>query len=126
MKPTAILIVGLLLCVGIEPLLGEGTLSPERARVYLKSGALLVDVRTVEEFSEKNLPDAVNIPLDTLESGIGQYASDKSQVVLLHCRSGRRSGIAERELRELGYTNAFNIGGYDEAKKIVLPPTSRE
>lgn len=124
MKLTVLLIAGLLLCAGTNPLPGAETLSSERARGYLKSGALLVDVRTPEEFSEKNLPSAVNIPLDTLESGIGEYASNKSQIVLLHCRSGRRSGLAETELRALGYTNAFNIGGYDEARRIVSPPVS--
>lgn len=98
-------------------------LPADAARKYLGDGAVVVDVRTPEEFANQRLPGVVNIPLDTLESGIREQVPDKSRVVLLHCRSGRRSGIAETQLRELGYTNAFNIGGYEEAKKIVTQPT---
>ena len=81
--------------------------------------AVLVDVRTVGEFSSGNLPGAINIPLDSLQSGIEAKVSDRSDVILLHCRSGRRSGIAENELRAMGYTNAFNIGGFADAEAIV-------
>lgn len=97
----------------------EQGLSVEKAREHLQAGALLVDVRTAEEYAEKNLAGAVNVPLDRLESGILNHATNKAQVLLLHCRSGRRSGLAEQQLRELGYTNAFNIGGYEQAGRIV-------
>ena len=94
-------------------------LKPDEARAKLNAGAKLVDVRTAEEFKEKNLPGAVNIPVDQIKTGITNVATNKSQVILLHCRSGRRSSIAETELRALGYTNAFNIGSYEQAEKIV-------
>jgi rhodanese-related sulfurtransferase len=45
--------------------------------------------------------------------------TNKSDVVLLHCRTGRRSGLAETELRALGYTNVFNIGSFERAQKIL-------
>ena len=41
----------------------------------------------------------------------------------IHCRSGRRSGLAEQQLRSLGYTNAFNIGSYEQAEEVVKDGT---
>ncbi len=100
---------------------GQSTLPPEQARAYLKAGAVLVDVRTPEEFAAQSLPGALNIPLDRVQSDIANLVADKSTVVLLHCRTGRRSGIAEKELRALGYTNAFNIGSYQQAQTVTSP-----
>jgi phage shock protein E len=94
-------------------------LTESAARDHLKSGAVLVDVRTRGEFAEKSLPGAVNLPLDTVRAAITNHVTNKSQVVLLHCRTGRRSGIAEQELRALGYTNAFNLGSFEQAQKVV-------
>ena len=89
------------------------------AREHLKKGALLVDVRTVEEFNAKHLTNAVNVPLDELKAKLPRRVIDKSRVLLLYCRSGRRSGLAEQQLRALGYTNSFNIGSYEQAGKVV-------
>jgi len=99
-------------------------MSTEEARELLNGGALLVDVRTPQEFAAKKLPGALNIPLDTLKQGITACVSNKAQVVLLHCRSGRRSTIAEKELRSLGYSNVFNIGSFERAQKVVAPDPS--
>jgi len=100
----------------------EGTLTTEEARRQLAAGAKLVDVRTPEEFKTKSLPGAVNIPVDTIKTGITNHVTDKSKVILLHCRSGRRSEIAEKQLRSIGYTNAFNIGSFEQAERAVGPP----
>jgi phage shock protein E len=94
-------------------------LSEAKARELLKNGALVVDVRTVEEFSTKRLTNVVNVPLAEVQAKISGVVSNKSDVVLLHCRTGRRSGQAEAELRALGYTNVFNIGSYEKAEKIL-------
>jgi len=96
-----------------------GTISPAAARERLKQGALLVDVRTVAEYNAGHLTNAVNIPLGEIKETLPRRVPDKSKVLLLHCRSGRHSGIAEQQLRALGYTNAFNIGPYEQAEKIV-------
>lgn len=100
----------------------EPGMSESAAREQLSKGALLIDVRTVEEFNARSLTNAINIPLDQLKQTLPRRVPDQSRVLLLYCRSGRRSGIAERELRELGYTNAFNIGSFDQARKIVNGP----
>jgi len=97
----------------------------EEAREKLRAGAVVVDVRTPEEFKAKSLPGVINIPLDSIQTGITNCATNKSQVILLHCRSGRRSGIAEKELRSLGYTNTFNIGSFEQAEKVVETKQAR-
>jgi len=100
-------------------LCGKDSLSTDEARRQLQAGAKLVDVRTPAEFKQKNLPSALNIPVGQIKTGITNVTTDKSQVILLHCQSGRRSAVAEKELRALGYTNAFNIGSFEQAASIV-------
>jgi len=102
----------LTLCIGAE-------LTETEAREHAKKGALVVDVRTVEEFKTNGLPNVINIPLADVKEKFPKVVTNKSDVVLLHCRSGRRSGIAETELRSLGYTNVFNIGSFERAEKIL-------
>ena len=109
--------------VALFGLNARAELSEAEARAHLKRGAVVVDVRTVEEFNTKHLTNVVNIPLADLKAKLPGVVTNKSQVVLLHCRSGRRSGVAERELRELGYTNAFNIGSFEQAQKVLGQPT---
>lgn len=113
------LLIAVAAVVAVFTLRGEATLSEKDAQERFKAGALVVDVRTPAEFAEKKLPGTINIPLDTLKSGITNHVTDKSKLVLLHCRTGRRSGIAETELRALGYTNVFNIGSFEQAQKVV-------
>ena len=94
-------------------------ISPEAARKFLQQGALVVDVRDPGEFRGGHLPMAVNIPLGDLQNGMQRCAKDKNQVLLLHCMSGTRSGIAMQQLKSMGYQNVFNLGPYGRAEKIV-------
>src|SRR5450759_490217 len=93
--------------------------SPETTRQHLQQGALVVDVRSAGEYQGGHLPGAVNIPLGELRENLPRRVKDKNQFVLLHCLSGMRSGIAQRQLKSLGYQNVFNLGSYGRAKKIV-------
>jgi phage shock protein E len=122
MKWKLALLTGIAVFAAIA-LRGESTLPADQARQHLKAGALLVDVRTREEFQTGGLSGAVNIPLDTIKTGLTNLAPDKGKVVLVHCQSGRRSAVAEKQLRALGYTNVFNIGSFDQARRIVAPET---
>ncbi len=97
-------------------------LSEAKAREYLKRGALVVDVRTVQEFNTKRLTNVVNIPLAEVKEKFPSVVTNKSDLVLLHCLSGARSGAAERELRAMGYTNVFNLGSFKKAEKILRAP----
>jgi rhodanese-related sulfurtransferase len=96
-----------------------GQISAKDAAAYLKNGALVIDVRSPGEFNSGHLTNAINIPLDEMEATLPNQVKDKSQVLLLHCASGMRSGLAQKKLNSLGYTNAFNLGSYGRAKSLL-------
>jgi phage shock protein E len=95
--------------------------SAEVARQHLQQSALVIDVRSRGEFNSGHLPKAVNLPLDGIEAALPKRVKDKNQVLLLHCLSGTRSGLARQKLKSLGYTNVFNLGSYGRAKSILKP-----
>ena len=78
----------------------------------IKAGALVVDVRTREEFAEEAFPGAVNIPLDEFAARVGELGA-KDRPVILYCASGARSAAALRFLKKEGFTDAVNAGGLD-------------
>ena len=94
-------------------------ISAEAAAAYLKTGAMVIDVRSPGEFGSGHLAQAINIPLDEIDTVLPKRVTDKSQVLLLHCASGMRSGVAQRKLKGMGYLNAFNLGSYGRAESIV-------
>jgi phage shock protein E len=96
-----------------------GQISSKEAQAHLKNGALVIDVRTPAEFSAGHLPGAINLPLDQIETTLPRRVKDKNHVLLLHCHSGMRSGVAKRKLNALGYSNAFNLGSHSRAAQIV-------
>ncbi|KAK3077990.1 hypothetical protein LTS18_008727 [Coniosporium uncinatum] len=81
-------------------------------------GYLLIDVRSPEEFATGHLEGAINLPYGSIAQDIQDYVGQARETKLvLYCRSGRRSGLAEQSLRELGFTQVRDIGGLDEAKE---------
>jgi phage shock protein E len=94
-------------------------ISAEAARKHLARGAWVIDVRSPEEFRGGHLPMAVNIPLGELRESLPRLVKDKGRVLLLHCLSGGRSGIAKQQLKSWGYTNVFNLGSLARARKIA-------
>jgi phage shock protein E len=96
-----------------------GQISAKAAREYIKHGALVIDVRTAAEYGGGHLQRAVNMPLPEIEPLITRKVKDKDQVLLLHCQSGVRSGLAKKKLIALGYPNTFNIGSYGRALRVV-------
>ena len=97
----------------------SGQISVQDALEKLKKGALVIDVRSPGEFDSGHLAKAINIPLDEIETTLPKRVADKNQVLLLHCASGMRSGMAKSKLKGLGYINAFNLGSYGRAEEIV-------
>lgn len=79
-----------------------------------ESGYIILDVRTSEEFRERHIPNAINIPNETIGSEDIQELPDKDQLILVYCRSGNRSKQASGKLAELGYTNIVEIGGIND------------
>ena len=79
----------------------------------IAAGALVVDVRTEKEFAAGHLDGALNIPHDQTEQRLAEYGADKSQPIVVYCRSGRRSSAAESVLKKNGFTAVHNGGGYE-------------
>ncbi|MCP3100765.1 rhodanese-like domain-containing protein [Myxococcus sp. K15C18031901] len=81
----------------------------QEAHRRVQEGATLVDVRSPEEFAEGHLPGAVNIPVDDLSARLGELGGPDTSIVV-YCRSGARSGRAERLLKEQGFRNVLSLG----------------
>ncbi len=72
---------------------------------------IILDVRTQEEFNENHIPNAILIPDYEIKDKAEDILKDKHQMILVYCRSGRRSKLAAQTLLELGYTNIREFGG---------------
>lgn len=72
---------------------------------------LVIDVRTPDEYQQEHVRIAINIPYDEIASRIAVVAPDRDSRIVLYCRSGRRSGIAEQALHQMGYRHIENKGG---------------
>ena len=75
---------------------------------------IILDVRTPEEFADKHIPDAINIPNETIGTEEIPELPDKDQLILVYCRSGNRSKQASDKLVGLGYTNIVEFGGIND------------
>ena len=69
----------------------------------IKTGAMVVDVRTVEEFEEEHYPRAVNIPVDQVHLRLADFG-DKQHPIIVYCASGSRSAYAAKILKAAGFT----------------------
>ena len=76
-----------------------------------ESDYVILDVRTEEEYNESHIPNAVLIPDYEIMEKAEQQLPDKNQLILVYCRSGRRSKNAAQALAELGYSNVKEFGG---------------
>lgn len=82
----------------------------------------LVDVRSIDELNGGMIPGAKSVPLDTLLSVVTEEFPEPETPIILYCKTGMRSGMAQGALRKLGYSNVCNIvGGFDSWKKAGLP-----
>ena len=87
------------------------TISQSEAKKMMKEEKdyIILDVRTKEEYYDNHIEDAINIPLDEIETST--LLKDKDQIIFVYCQSGRRSKEASSKLANLGYTNLYDIGG---------------
>ena len=76
-----------------------------------QDGYIILDVRTQEEFDEAHIDGAILIPDYEIADKAESVLKDKDQLILVYCRSGRRSKLAAEELVKLGYTNVKEFGG---------------
>ena len=79
-----------------------------------ESGYMILDVRTPEEFADKHIPGAINIPNETIGTEEIPELPDKDRLILVYCRSGNRSKQASEKLAALGYTNIVEFGGIND------------
>ena len=76
-----------------------------------EQGYIILDVRTQEEFDEGHIQGAILIPDYEIANAAESVLLDKEQLILVYCRSGRRSKLAAEELVKLGYSNVKEFGG---------------
>ena len=103
---------------------GEGykRISMDEAKTLMEKeeGYILLDVRTKVEYESGYIPGAINIPLSDIDEKIISFLPDKSQMILVYCRSGNRSREASDKLSKLGYSNVLEIGGINAWKGEIV------
>ena len=82
----------------------------------VKSGAVVLDVRSKEEFEGGHIRGAVNIPVDQLRNNFSRL-KDKTKPIITCCASGMRSASAKGILKSKGYTNVHNAGAWQNLKR---------
>ena len=97
----------------------SGQIASKEAEEFVRNGALIVDVRSPQEYSAGHLSQAFNMPVDQIEMLLPNKVKDKDRVILVHCQSGLRSKKAKDRLTRIGYNHVFNLGSYERAFKIV-------
>ena len=92
---------------------GYREISTDEAAIMMKeeTNYIILDVRRADEFAEKHIPGAINVPNEVIGDSEIPELPDKSQLILVYCRSGRRSKEASEKLVKLGYTNIVEFGG---------------
>lgn len=94
-----------------EPFYRQITMEEAAELMEKEEDYIILDVRTAEEFAEKHIPNAINIPNETIGSEEVQDLPDKDQLIMVYCRNGNRSKQASDKLVKLGYTNIVEFGG---------------
>lgn len=98
----------------------ENSTTSEVSQISEKAAGIWIDVRSEEEFKAGHLENAINIPHDQIATQITSVTTNKDEPIHLYCRSGRRAESALQVLKEMGYTNITNHGGYDDLVKQGL------
>ncbi len=88
-------------------------ITAEEAKKIMDSGEehIVLDTREKDEFEEEHIPNAILIPYTEIENKAIELIPDKDKLILVYCRSGRRSKIAAESLAKLGYTSVKEFGG---------------
>ena len=120
MKITISLLLSLFLLAGCaapaHKNLNYRQIGMEEAVVMMKdeNNYIIVDVRTPEEYADRHIKDAINIPNEIIGTDEITELPDKNQLIMVYCRSGNRSKQAAEKLTALGYTNIVEFGGIND------------
>ena len=92
---------------------GYKQISQEEAKDMMArdDGHIIVDVRRQDEYDEGHIPGAILIPNESIDKERPKELPDLDQIILVYCRSGRRSKEASEKLAKMGYTNIYEFGG---------------
>ena len=119
-KNFLIIFLGLCCLFGCSAGNGNGTsISYMQAKEkIINEGAILVDVRTQDEYTDSHIEGAILLPLDTIDSStVSETIQDKNVPIIVYCKSGVRSKEALQKLVDLGYTNVFDLGAMSNWKE---------
>lgn len=111
---SVIMIMGLTGCEKKDMSYTQISMEEAVAMMATEENYIILDVRTTEEFAERHIPNAINIPNETIGSEELEELPDKNQLILVYCRSGNRSKQASEKLAALGYTNIYEFGGIND------------
>ena len=85
-----------------------------------ETGYIILDVRRPDEFAAGHIPNAINVPNESIGTSDIPELPDKNQLIMVYCRSGRRSKEASEKLVKLGYTNIVEFGGILDWKGAIV------
>ena len=116
MKRAISVLLAVLLCLTgctAEEKMAYRQISQEEAKSMMirDDGHVIVDVRRRDEYDSGHIPGAILIPNESIGAEQPEQLPDKDQVILVYCRSGRRSKEAAQKLADMGYTNVYEFGG---------------
>ena len=116
MKRIILMLLAALLCLtgcSAEEKMTYHQISQEEAKQMMArdDGHIIVDVRRQDEYDAGHIPGAILIPNESIETEPPEQLPDKDQMILIYCRSGRRSKEASQKLADMGYTNIYEFGG---------------
>lgn len=102
-------IISLIVCTLLLTGCGNNyeTIDSNMAMDLIEDNAIIIDVRSSEEYDTGHIKDSINIPVDNIST----VNYEKEQVIIVYCASGIRSATAAEELIDLGYTNVYNLDG---------------
>lgn len=102
--------------------IGYEQITAEQAKAIMdnENGYIIIDARTQSEYDEGHIAGAILIPEYEITTRAEELLKDKNQLILVYCRSGRRSKIAAQALVELGYTNVKEFGGIIDWKYEIV------
>lgn len=116
MKRVIPVLLAVLLCLAgctAEEKMAYRQISQEEAKSMMTrdDGYIIVDVRRQDEYDSGHIPGAILIPNESIGTEQPEQLPDKNQIILVYCRSGRRSKEAAQKLADMGYTNIYEFGG---------------
>ncbi len=124
------ILLSLILFVGCTPVTNSNSPEEEAQQITYKQvstseavammenedGYIILDVRRPDEFAAGHIPNAVNVPNESIGDEEITELPDKNQLIMVYCRSGNRSKQASEKLAKLGYTNIVEFGGINDWK----------